>query len=81
MASKKEIEDLGAPWLAMGEAAAPDRYSVPLDTDQKNLTPPSIDDAPRPQMFTLEGYGGSFDRMKRMDPYDWAIRFGHRRSF
>jgi hypothetical protein len=84
MLTKKEIEDLGAPWLSMAEAPAQDAYRIAPSTSYgvSPVAPAYGGDNSGP--LSLEGFAtgaaGSTTRMNRLNP-EWGTRLRYGRSF
>jgi hypothetical protein len=82
--TKREIEDLGAPWLAMAEAPAQDNYRT-APPSSYGVVPPNPaygGDANSP--LSLEGFGevsaNPTDKINRLNPY-LGMRLRYGRSF
>lgn len=84
MLTNKGIEDLGAPWLAMGAAPTQGVYIPPLQPYVAPPPPPNIpaDRGDDSGSLSLEAHGeaaGQLNR-KKLDPYG-AVRLRYGRSF
>jgi hypothetical protein len=81
MLTKREIEDLGAPWLSMAEAPMQDNYRIAPSTSYVSPSPSPAYGGDSGSPLTLEGFGeGGGDKLKRLSPYG-GMRLRYGRSF
>ena len=82
--TKREIEDLGAPWLAMAEAPAQDNYRTAPPSSYGVTPPNSAYDGGIGSPLSLEGFGevsaNPTSKIKRLYP-DAGMRLRYGRSF
>ena len=79
MLTNREIESLGAPWMASAQAPVLDTYLPPLP---QYIPPKDNGDDSKPSSLegSVTGSVGSIGKTRRLDP-DAEMRLRYRRSF